>query len=362
MKPIILFFTTFIFVQLSTGQISGWHKVFVGKVNNENYILQLNSADNYNAYVWNADDPIPVFLNIQTEEKKSKDSIKIFGGNPYLSITLNALIQKDTLMGTITIENNEEKSHTYPIHFVESKSFEPFQYYFSEGSAKMRPGVKNKSLAHFNLGSIWPQGNNSVSLSIKSWISEVLKSNNPIHNFPSFLNQKKSEFINDWLKKNAKLSAKELSEFGLSLSEESMGNISVLYEDNRTLSLSRFEYVFTGGAHGMHYTEIANFDKKSGKKLELNDILTEEGINALPQLLDRAARKLYHISNNNPLDDLENGFFVNKIIPNENFYISNTGIGFYFPPYELRSYADGEISLIIPNNDLNKYFKDSFKP
>jgi hypothetical protein len=49
---------------------------------------------------------------------------------------------------------------------------------------------------------------------------------------------------------------------------------------------------------------------------------------------------------------LENFLFENKIPVTENFGLMENGILFDYPPYEIASYAAGEIDLLITYEEL----------
>ena len=48
-------------------------------------------------------------------------------------------------------------------------------------------------------------------------------------------------------------------------------------------------------------------------------------------------------------------------MPTENFYITTSGIGFLYAPYELKSFAEGEVNLLVPFSALNTYLQPGFK-
>jgi hypothetical protein len=69
--------------------------------------------------------------------------------------------------------------------------------------------------------------------------------------------------------------------------------------------------------------------------------------------LDKVVRLTYGIKNNKPPD--ENGFTVKKILPAKNMYVTVVGIGFIYAPYEIKSFAEGEINLVILFTALANY-------
>lgn len=151
----------------------------------------------------------------------------------------------------------------------------------------------------------------------------------------------------------------ETAEMGMSLSQEQDTRTMVMFENAKLITLAAFYSTYTGGAHGNYSTATVSLLKDTGKVLALTDVLTPAGINALPTLLDAVARAQYGVTNRLPLD--QNGFNVNTIKPSENFFVTSSGIGFLYPPYELRSFADGEITLQVPAAILANYWQPAFK-
>lgn len=54
---------------------------------------------------------------------------------------------------------------------------------------------------------------------------------------------------------------------------------------------------------------------------------------------------------------MDAGLFIDTIPVNENFMISPGNIMFNYVPYEIASYADGEIKITIPLNEFQDYVK-----
>jgi len=54
-------------------------------------------------------------------------------------------------------------------------------------------------------------------------------------------------------------------------------NTSVVEGRNGGVTYVIEGYIYTGGAHGMHFTEAMNFDLAAGKELAYGDVFTEEG-------------------------------------------------------------------------------------
>jgi len=46
--------------------------------------------------------------------------------------------------------------------------------------------------------------------------------------------------------------------------------------------------------------------------------------------------------------------------PNKNFYFNDKGLAFMYNPYEVASYAQGQIVVFIPFNELKSYLVPAF--
>lgn len=129
------------------------------------------------------------------------------------------------------------------------------------------------------------------------------------------------------------------------------GDIS--YEDANVITIVLDYYIFTGGAHGYSSKRFLNFDKKKGIELE-NEALFKnvEDFKAF-------AEEKFRISQSIPGDKSINhtGFMFEQdsfYLP-ENIGFTKDGIKLLYNPYEVASYADGTIELILPHADIEKY-------
>ena len=162
-----------------------------------------------------------------------------------------------------------------------------------------------------------------------------------------------------WKKENSKLSPNDLSDMGLSLSVQEETRVMVMYENEYYITLANYTFSYSGGAHGNYGTSLATINKLNGQQMKLSDVLNITGIKMLPVILEKVARLQYAIKNNLPLD--QNDFLVKKIEPSKNFYITSSGIGFLYAPYEIKSFADGDVNLLIPFTVLTTYLQPNFK-
>jgi hypothetical protein len=114
-----------------------------------------------------------------------------------------------------------------------------------------------------------------------------------------------------------------------------------------TLSISNFSY--TGGAHGNYGTSYLTIDVENRKRLRLEDVFKPGYESVLVPILEKKVREHFEMEPDAPL---ENFLFENKIPVTENFGLMENGILFDYPPYEIASYAAGEIDLLITYEEL----------
>ncbi|KQM77082.1 hypothetical protein ASE74_17620 [Pedobacter sp. Leaf216] len=131
---------------------------------------------------------------------------------------------------------------------------------------------------------------------------------------------------------------------------------SINYNDNGYVVIDFLADAYTGGAHGNYSSTMFCLDVKNKKQLVLSDIVKIDS-NALQGILERNFRKEYNIK---ATDALTTVLFDNFIKPNHNFYFNANGIAFMYNPYEVASYAQGQIVVFIPYTDLKNYLVPAF--
>lgn len=132
---------------------------------------------------------------------------------------------------------------------------------------------------------------------------------------------------------------------------------SIAYNAHQMITLSQHYYDYMGGAHGNYSTFFTNLDLQLQKTWKLSDVLHADST-TLQQLLETAFRKEYRIPAPKPLTEL---LFDSTLATTDNFYICEKGIKFLYNPYEIASYADGQITLFIPYTQLKNYLTEAFK-
>lgn len=116
---------------------------------------------------------------------------------------------------------------------------------------------------------------------------------------------------------------------------------------------------YLGGAHGAYSTEYKVFDTKKKLQLKAEDIFDMESLTTISYdyfLTERGISK-------KEVNVKDEGFWFkdDKFHLNDNFTIDEKNITFIFNPYEIASYADGQIEVVVPLSKLDKVIKEEYK-
>lgn len=125
----------------------------------------------------------------------------------------------------------------------------------------------------------------------------------------------------------------------------------ITFFNERYVCVEQSEYTYTGGAHGMPIRNYYVLDLETGKRLLLEDIVSEseDEIHAIAakyfQEIYEATPELFF---EEAVDTVQNTAGYNNM-----FYLSEDGIVFYYPPYELASYAAGFQKIVVPYSEFH---------
>lgn len=116
-------------------------------------------------------------------------------------------------------------------------------------------------------------------------------------------------------------------------------------------------YSYAGGAHGMHYTRYINVDLDKKAEIKLNDLISQQNQAELKQILWKN-----YSSTRVDESGKYNGFGNEKEFRlSEQFYFSPSGIVFVYPPYELGSYAEGNVEVEAGWYSVNKLLNSDYQ-
>lgn len=135
---------------------------------------------------------------------------------------------------------------------------------------------------------------------------------------------------------------------GMSWTTDKQGKMTGTYKD--VISYRTATYTYTGGAHGSTWEANLNFDRKSGKLLEQEDVFAEGFEGQVRKLL------MKHLNDGRD-ENSQISLLVDEIEPNGNFTIGPEGITFTYNQYEIAAYAFGIIDILIPADEIKPYLK-----
>jgi len=127
----------------------------------------------------------------------------------------------------------------------------------------------------------------------------------------------------------------------------------VTYEDATFLTIELESYIFTGGAHGYSATQLLNFDKNKAIQLSNLELFKDE--EKFRAFAEKKFREKEQIPLNKPIN--HTGFMFEKdtfYLP-ENIGFTENGLKLLYNPYEVASYADGTIEVLLPHSEVKKY-------
>lgn len=118
------------------------------------------------------------------------------------------------------------------------------------------------------------------------------------------------------------------------------------------------EYVlYFGGTHGVDGRYYICYDLSTGKQLKIEDILEGNYKNDLNSYMVNWLTN-YEL---NVKHEEKAMFDKENVVPNDEFYIDNAGITFYFKNYSISCYAISQREIPVPKELLKPYLKPDWK-
>lgn len=116
----------------------------------------------------------------------------------------------------------------------------------------------------------------------------------------------------------------------------------ITYADDKYIVFRIYEGGYLGGAHPNYYYSNYVFDRNTGERLTINDIVgksDEEICRIIVPYMDK------------DYDFYEGFWYIEPeklIIEQHRFFLTEDGIGIFFNPYDIDCYAEGTIEFVIP--------------
>ncbi len=126
----------------------------------------------------------------------------------------------------------------------------------------------------------------------------------------------------------------------------------VLYNIDGLVVLFNSSLRFWNGIHEPFTSRHTTIDLKQQKIITLNDVLSPSQVKLIPFLLEQKFREQYNLPKPIPLSTKllydENHFMTN------NYFITKSGIGFFYNPQEIAPFAMGTIELYLKFDEIPK--------
>ena len=236
--------------------------------------------------------------------------------------------------------------------------------YFADSAAAF-PQEAKSPVGHIALQALEPVGGSAASRAalaanlVRDLRGDTL-SNLPVGPLAAYYQQQRTRFFRDYrtdaaASRPAPADTAGIGAFGVGLSYTEQTTTYVVCQQGSLLSLGFFRYDFSGGAHGNYGTTGASYDLRTGRRLRYDDIFLPAAKTQLPALLAQAVRPLVGLTAGEPLDQ---ALFVKKMPVTPNVFLTPGGVVFSYQPYEIASYAQGEIRVFLPLPAVRALLRD----
>lgn len=137
-------------------------------------------------------------------------------------------------------------------------------------------------------------------------------------------------------------------------------NVGVYRIDDHVISLCESEYQYTGGAHGIYGNYGRTFDVKSGKELQLEDLLSDpEGFydKAVDYIIDNLEKNYGEELFPEYEETVRTDTFGETPV---SWYLDDTGIVIDYALYMIAPYVAGMPSVTLPYEEFAAYIKEDY--
>ncbi len=147
---------------------------------------------------------------------------------------------------------------------------------------------------------------------------------------------------------------KESAEGGMIYTDWDRNSISdIVFNDNDILTYAVHFDDYSGGAHGNYSSDFMVFDLKNSKYLKTADIIKSGNDKFWSDLIYETIKRDNEMTD----EDMESNYEL-PIMPNNNIYITNYGIGFFYNSYEIAPFVVGPSNVFFPFSQV----KDKLNP
>lgn len=338
--------------------ITGFHKRFVGTINKTiPIVLQLSrTGEELNGYYYYTKVGKP--LRLRGKLKPNGWKISEFVNDGVETGTFDGNLVGGKIVGVWKTAKGD-KQYDFELQEDYSNGAMTFDNFHLESTIRLFKEHENPN-ASIKIDAIFPQKfeNQVVLQKIQDAIIEQLKPVGGRVNITQALQQAVQNYFEAYKKDMENATSEEVQgDMAFQYSYTSEKYIRVEFNDHYLLSLMVWNYDFMGGAHGNTQADYLVFDLKTGNLLKTQDIFAANANvrTKLENLINEQFRKDQKISAKTTLT--EYGMNSDRIPLNENFFVTQKGIGFFYNAYEIAPYAMGQFEIIIPFEKLKPLLK-----
>lgn len=226
----------------------------------------------------------------------------------------------------------------------------PLDIYYESDSVDLLPGNPNTPIGEASNSILWPAA--ATDADIASFIKKSISGGKQVPNVTSFVKKDIDSFLVTY--KATAIDLDTTDGIPAMASWSADADMKVVWNRFPLLVLEYFSYEYTGGAHGNYGAHYQVLDLEQKKVLTVNDILKPGYQKVLMTELEKAFRRIYKMEPEVPLESM---LLEKQISPNENFLLTDKGIGFSYTPYEIGPYSLGQITLFIPFKNIESVLK-----
>ncbi|HXV75288.1 MAG TPA: DUF3298 domain-containing protein [Candidatus Polarisedimenticolaceae bacterium] len=121
------------------------------------------------------------------------------------------------------------------------------------------------------------------------------------------------------------------------------------------------ESAYTGGAHPNRRDDTLCFDRRSGRRLALDDLLEPGAIDALTALAEQRFRQTEQIPPDGGFAEAGYWFDGDRFSLPADFALTAAGLEFQYDPYEIAPYAVGPTTLVLDLASIEPLLRPAFR-
>lgn len=236
--------------------------------------------------------------------------------------------------------------------------------YFADSAAAF-PKEAKSPVGHISVQALVPLGgSDKARATLETSMLRDLRGDTldglPALPLPMLYKQQRQQFFQDYRQdatdsRPAPADTAGIGPYGIGMNYEDQTATYVLYQQGDLLSLGFYHYNYSGGAHGNYGLTPASYDLRTGRRLRYDDIFQPTAAQQLPALLGQAVRLQLTLR---PGESLDKQLFVNKMPVTHQVFLTAGGAVFVYQPYEIASYAQGEIHVFVPLSALRPLLRE----